>query len=92
MMEADSPEPKKRRVRTRLLASACGICGEYFKPEVKHYHRLTDLQVAAQIRHRHPEWEPAEEACPPCVDAALAPRKPLRSYLRLPSFIRLARA
>lgn len=84
---------KKRRLEVRVLASMCGICGQPFKPRVDHYHRLSDSRVSSQIQRRHPDWEPAEEACPPCVEAALAPRKPLLlRFLRLTSLFRLARA
>ncbi len=83
---------KKRRIKVRVLASVCGICSEPFRPLVDHFHRISDVTVYTRIQRRHPDWEPAEEACPPCVDSALAPRKPLLSYLRLPSIFRLARA
>ena len=83
---------KKRTVKVRVLTSKCGICGDPFRPRVEHFRRLTRPSVTILLQRRHPEWEPAHEACPPCVDSALEPRRPLLSYLRLPSLWRLAGA
>lgn len=68
---------RKPRVRKKrqFLASVCGICGSVFEPRVAHFHFVSQKRISDRIKKCHPRWIVSDEACPPCVESALKPRR-----------------
>ena len=76
--------PKENKIQ--YLAAVCGICGGVFEPRIAHYHFVSQEQVSGRIKKHHPGWQESDEACPPCVDTVMTPRR----FFRLPFLARLA--
>lgn len=71
-------------IKVRHLRSTCHACGSKFEPRSSHYELLAQRKVSSRLRRRHRDWQYWHEACPDCVEDALAPR------FRIPLLSRLA--